>query len=158
LDKWAVHLGGGLTHRLNKDDAKMIKENDLASTGNESLHAIVSILTETNLDECGAFLELEVTSEKEAIIAATTWKQRKSETETPPLVLMLDNFGPERCKEMVAEMIEMELRDSVVLEASGNIVFDDLEEWRECGVDVLSTSAVNRGVSPMDMSMLIDQD
>jgi nicotinate-nucleotide pyrophosphorylase len=71
---------------------------------------------------------------------------------------MLDNFGPERCKEMVAEMIEMELRDSVVLEASGNIVFDDLEEWRECGVDVLSTSAVNRGVSPMDMSMLIDQD
>jgi nicotinate-nucleotide pyrophosphorylase len=59
---------------------------------------------------------------------------------------------------MVAEMIEMELRDSVVLEASGNIVFDDLEEWRECGVDVLSTSAVNRGVSPMDMSMLIDQD
>jgi nicotinate-nucleotide pyrophosphorylase (carboxylating) len=158
LDKWAVHLGGGLTHRLNKDDAKMIKENDLASLGNESLHAIVSVLTDTDLEECGAFLELEVTNEKEAIIAATTWKQRKSETETPSLVLMLDNFGPERCKEMVAEMVEMELRDSVVLEASGNIVFDDLEEWRECGVDVLSTSAINRGVSPMDMSMLIDQD
>ena len=30
LDKWAVHLGGGLTHRLSKQDAKMIKENDLA--------------------------------------------------------------------------------------------------------------------------------
>ena len=59
---------------------------------------------------------------------------------------------------MVGEMVEMGLRDSVVLEASGNIVFDDLEEWRECGVDVLSTSAVNRGVSPMDMSMLMIQD
>jgi nicotinate-nucleotide pyrophosphorylase (carboxylating) len=136
----------------------MIKENDLMSLGNESMHAIVSVLTETNLEECGAFLELEVTNEKEAIIAATTWKQRTSEVEAPPLVLMLDNFGPERCKEMVSEMIEMGLRDSVVLEASGNIVFDDLEEWRECGVDVLSTSAVNRGVSPMDMSMLIIQD
>ena len=33
LDKWAVHLGGGLTHRLNKDDATMIKENDLAVSG-----------------------------------------------------------------------------------------------------------------------------
>lgn len=158
LDKWAVHLGGGLTHRLNKDDAKMIKENDLASLEGEALHAIVSVLTEINLEECGAFLELEVTNEKEAIIAATTWKQRSSEDDGPPLVLMLDNFGPERCKEMVAEMVEMGLRDSVVLEASGNILFGDLEEWRECGVDVLSTSAVNRGVSPMDMSMLIDPD
>ena len=158
LDKWAVHLGGGLTHRLNKDDAKMIKENDLTSLGGETLHAIVSVLTETNLEECGAFLELEVTNEKEAIIAASTWKQRISENDAPALVLMLDNFGPERCKEMVAEMTEMDLRDAVVLEASGNIVFDDLEEWRECGVDVLSTSAVNRGVSPMDMSMLIDHD
>ena len=88
LDKWAVHLGGGLTHRLNKDDAKMVKENDIAALGNESLHAIVTVLTETNLDECGAFLELEVTNEKEAIIAATTWKQRASEIEAPPLVLM----------------------------------------------------------------------
>ena len=158
LDKWAVHLGGGLTHRLNKDDAKMIKENDLASLEGEALHAIVSVLTEINLEECGAFLELEVTNEKEAIIAATTWKQRSSEDDGPPLVLMLDNFGPERCKEMVAEMVEMGLRDSVVLEASGNIIFGDLEEWRECGVDVLSTSAVNRGVSPLDMSMLIDPD
>jgi nicotinate-nucleotide pyrophosphorylase (carboxylating) len=158
LDKWAVHLGGGLTHRLNKDDAMMIKENDLASLGSESLHAIVAILTETNLQECGAFLELEVTNEKEAIIAATTWNQRKSEDDAPPLVLMLDNFGPERCKEMVAEMIEMGLRDAVVLEASGNIVFDDLEEWRECGVDVLSTSAVNRGTPPLDISMLIGQN
>ena len=158
LDKWAVHLGGGLTHRLNKDDAKMIKENDLASLGSEALHSIVSVLTDTDLEECGAFLELEVTNEKEAIIAASTWKQRTDGNDAPPLVLMLDNFGPERCKEMVAEMVEMDLRDSVVLEASGNIVFGDLEEWRECGVDVLSTSAVNRGVSPMDMSMLIDLD
>ena len=31
LDKWAVHMGGGLSHRLNKNDATMIKENDLAS-------------------------------------------------------------------------------------------------------------------------------
>ena len=158
LDKWAVHLGGGLTHRLNKEDAVMIKENDIALLGSESLHAIVTILTETNLQECGAFLELEVTNEKEAIIAATTWNQRKSEDDAPPLVLMLDNFGPERCKEMVAEMIEMGLRDAVVLEASGNIIFEDLEEWRECGVDVLSTSAVNRGTPPLDMSMLIDQN
>jgi len=32
-----------------------------------------------------------------------------------------------------------------------------LEEWRECGVDVLSTSAINRGTDPLDISMLIEQ-
>ena len=31
LDKWAVHVGGGLTHRLYRSDALMLKENDFAS-------------------------------------------------------------------------------------------------------------------------------
>ena len=31
LDKWAVHIGGGLTHRLFRSDALMLKENDFAS-------------------------------------------------------------------------------------------------------------------------------
>ena len=35
LDKWAVHMGGGLTHRLSKQDAMMVKENDLASMHEE---------------------------------------------------------------------------------------------------------------------------
>ena len=34
LDKWAVNIGGGLTHRLDRKDALMIKENDLASAKN----------------------------------------------------------------------------------------------------------------------------
>jgi len=157
LDKWAVHLGGGLTHRLNKDDATMLKENDLAVTGQTGMQAIVALLSTMDVSGCGAFLELEVTNEKDAIVAATTWKQRQDSESLPQLVLMLDNFGPERSKDMVVELTDMELRDAVVIEASGNIVFDDLEEWRECGVDVLSTSAINRGTSPLDVSMLIDQ-
>jgi nicotinate-nucleotide pyrophosphorylase (carboxylating) len=156
LDKWAVHLGGGLTHRLNKDDATMIKENDLAVTGQSGIQAIIALLSTMDVSECGAFLELEVTNEKDAIVAATTWKQRQDSESLPQLVLMLDNFGPDRSKEMVTELTDMGLRDSVVIEASGNIIFDDLEAWRECGVDVLSTSAINRGTAPLDVSMLID--
>ncbi len=76
LDKWAVHLGGGLTHRLNKDDATMIKENDLAVAGESGMQAIVQLLSTMDVANCGAFLELEVTNEKDAIVAASTWKQR----------------------------------------------------------------------------------
>ena len=51
----------------------------------------------------------------------------------------------------------MNLREFVVLEASGGISFDSLDEWHECGLDVVSTSAINRGTSPLDLSMLMDE-
>ena len=156
-EKWAVLIGGGQNHRMGLFDALMIKENDLAVTGQSGMQAIVALLSTMDVSECGAFLELEVTNEKDAIVAATTWKQRQESESLPQLVLMLDNFGPDRSKEMVTELTDMGLRDSVVIEASGNIIFDDLEAWRECGVDVLSTSAINRGTAPLDVSMLIDQ-
>ena len=98
LDKWAVHLGGGLTHRLNKDDATMIKENDLAVSGDSGMQAIVQLLSTMDVANCGAFLELEVTNEKDAIVAASTWKQRQESESLRQLDLMLDNFGPERSK------------------------------------------------------------
>ncbi|MGB0802899.1 MAG: nicotinate-nucleotide diphosphorylase [Candidatus Poseidoniaceae archaeon] len=161
LDKWAVHLGGGLTHRLSKQDAKMIKENDLAVMYPEldSNGARISkYLSEVDPSECGAFLEVEVREEKEAIMAAFTWSERRMIDGHDRLVIMLDNFSPERCKAVADELSEMSLREQVVLEASGGIVLDSLEDWRECGLDVLSTSTINRGTSPLDLSMLMNEN
>lgn len=158
LDKWAVHLGGGLTHRLHREDALMLKENDLASMHQDiDTHAnrIVAYLQQVSATDCGAFLEIEVREEKEAIMAAAAWLQRSDE-DLPNLVIMLDNFGPERSKDTVAQLVEMNLREHIWLEASGGILFDQLEHWHESGMDVLSTSAVNRGVSPLDISMIVD--
>lgn len=161
LDKWAVHLGGGLTHRLSKQDAKMIKENDLAVMYPEldSNGARISkYLSEVDPSVCGAFLEVEVREEKEAIMAAFTWSERRMIDGYDRLVIMLDNFSPERCKAVADELTEMGLREHVVLEASGGIVLGSLEDWRECGLDVLSTSTINRGTSPLDLSMLMNEN
>ena len=161
LDKWAVHLGGGLTHRLSKKDARMIKENDFAVMYPEldSNGARISkYLSEVDPSECGAFLEVEVREEKEAIMAAFTWSERRMIDGHDRLVIMLDNFTPERCKAVADELTEMSLREHVVLEASGGIVLDSLEDWRECGLDVLSTSTINRGTSPLDLSMLMNEN
>ncbi|RJV01270.1 MAG: hypothetical protein DWC06_02870 [Candidatus Poseidoniales archaeon] len=159
LDKWAVHLGGGLTHRLSKRDALMIKENDLAVMypdleGNGA--RVSRFLTEVNPSESGAFIEVEVREEKEAIMAAFTWSERRMVDGCDRLVIMLDNFGPERCKAVADELTEMGLREHVVLEASGGILLENIEDWRECGLDVLSTSTINRGTTPLDLSMLIE--
>jgi nicotinate-nucleotide pyrophosphorylase (carboxylating) len=155
LDKWAVHLGGGLTHRLSKNDAKMIKENDLSSLINEGTNEerITSILTELHKEEYGAFLEIEVRTAKEAMLAAAVWKSFQLEDK---LVIMLDNMTPEECKNIAEEMEDYELRASVILEASGGITFDQLSNWKECKMDVLSTSSLNRGTQPLDLTMLIE--
>ena len=44
----------------------------------------------------------------------------------------------------------------MVLEASGGITIEGLGDWKESGMDVVSTSAVNRGVAPLDLTMLMD--
>ena len=51
----------------------------------------------------------------------------------------------------------MGLREHVVLEASGGILLENIEDWRECGLDVLSTSTINRGTTPLDLSMLVEE-
>jgi nicotinate-nucleotide pyrophosphorylase (carboxylating) len=158
LDKWAVHMGGGLTHRLSKGDAVMIKENDLASMHEElETHAerLVTYLQQVDPSDVGAFLEVETRTEKEAIMAAMVWSQRRGEEGVDRLVIMLDNFTPDQCKAISEQMEDQGVREHVVLEASGGIVFDDLKSWHECGLDVVSTSVINRGVAPLDMSMLV---
>ena len=157
LDKWAVHLGGGLTHRLTRNDALMIKENDLASMGDSddgNEKKIAELIQSLDLSQLESFIEIEVRNEREAITAAAMWQQSQQGIDGK-LVVMLDNFGPERCKEMVAQLEDMGLRNAVLLEASGNITFETLDEWFECGVDVISTSAINRGVKPLDISMIV---
>ena len=151
-------MGGGLTHRLSKDDAVMIKENDLASMHDHlETHAerLITYLQGVDTNEVGAFLEVETRTDKEALMAAMVWSQRRSEQDVPRLVIMLDNFSPEECKTVNKQMEDQGIREHVVLEASGGIVFDELKSWHECGLDVVSTSVINRGVSPLDMSMLV---
>jgi nicotinate-nucleotide pyrophosphorylase (carboxylating) len=157
LDKWAVHVGGGLTHRLHKNDARMIKENDLAamqSEGQNHAERLSSYLSTVQDGEYGAFLEVEVRTAKEAMIAAGMWKSLGKEAK---LVIMLDNMSPKECKEIAEEMEQYDLRQHVVLEASGGITFEQLSDWKECTLDVLSTSALNRGTQPLDISMLFDE-
>ena len=157
LDKWAVHMGGGLTHRLHKLDATMIKENDLATMHVDidgHANRLATYLQTVDTSTTGAFLEVEVRDSKEAMIAAMMWSQRRSEG-VDKLVIMLDNFNTDQCREVSGEMTDAGIREHVILEASGGIKFDSLDQWRECGADVLSTSAINRGVAPFDLSMLM---
>jgi nicotinate-nucleotide pyrophosphorylase (carboxylating) len=160
LDKWAVALGGGLTHRLTRKDAKMIKENDLASMvrdGEKRPHAVSRIVSELDVESLGAFGVLEVKTIDEAIAAAEAWNERMgAEKGNEKLTVMLDNMPPEKAKEVVLDLDTRNFRNYVIIEVSGGITFDELPVWNELEVDVISSSALHRGVKPLDVSMLFD--
>lgn len=160
LDKWAVHIGGGLTHRLFRSDALMLKENDFASaieSGEDQNDSIKKLISEIDLEKYSKFTVIEVQNINEAILAAQTWseKQRENST-TDSVVLLLDNMGPMNARIVVTELQKLDLRKWCILEGSGGITKDSISEWSSSGVDLISTSAMNRGVKPLDISLIIE--
>ena len=160
LDKWAVHVGGGLTHRLFRSDALMLKENDFASaieSGEDLNDAIKKLIYGIDLEKNSKFTVVEVQNINEAILAAETWseKQRENST-TDSVVLLLDNMGPMNAGIVVTELEKLDLRKWCILEGSGGITKDSIAEWSSSGVDLISTSAMNRGVKPLDISLIIE--
>ena len=160
LDKAAVAMGGGLTHRIHRADALMLKENDLASTAEEGdvgPTRVRKVLRDVQLDSIGAFVTVEVRTLDEALAAAEAWAELMLErVEAVRLNILLDNMGPETSRDAVLDIETRGLREYVTFEASGNIVFEDLEEWRISKVDVISTSGLHRATAPLDLSCIFE--
>jgi nicotinate-nucleotide pyrophosphorylase (carboxylating) len=169
LDKWAVHIGGGLTHRLDRGDALMLKENDLAAMTEEGEDMIVAIqraISSIDMDTHAEFTVIEVQEFSHAIAAAKAWKESQlARGGDEKLVIMLDNMEPSITWQVNRSLNRYsDLGKYCILEASGGIVFESLEDWRgvgeiirvrPSGVHLVSSSALNMGVPSLDMSMLI---
>ena len=159
LDKWAVHVGGGLTHRLSRADALMIKENDLAALApeiNQEDAAVATAVSLIDMDSDAEFTVIEVRDSSQAVAAVKAWDSLQIERSgCEKIVLLLDNMGPGGCAEVHRTLMQENLRAWCILEGSGGVVLEELGQWTESGVDLVSTSALNRGVSPLDLSMKV---
>ncbi|MDA7548706.1 hypothetical protein N8757_00035 [bacterium] len=162
LDKWAVNIGGGLTHRLDRKDALMIKENDLASAKEHSekeTDTLKRIILDINLQENSEFIVIEIQNLDQAITAAKAWVELQKKTQRSyPVVLLLDNMEISQITDVVRELEMLNLRKSCILEGSGGVTINSIPKWASSGVDLISTSAVNRGVTPLDLSLIIEGD
>ena len=158
LDKWAVNLGGGLTHRLSKNDALMIKENDfighnpLEINYKKNITSILKNIKTTNNDD---FVIVEVRDYDEAIFVAEKWFENNDDKK---LTIMLDNMSPKNCKQVDEKLREMGLRNKIILEASGGITLKNIKKWEFSKIDVISTSSIHRGTIPLDISLLITEE
>ncbi|MCW4009824.1 MAG: carboxylating nicotinate-nucleotide diphosphorylase [Candidatus Bathyarchaeota archaeon] len=141
FDKKAVLVGGGDAHRLHLDDLILIKDNHLALAGSlqealklAKLHASFS-----------KKIEVEVTNSVDALKAA----------ELGADIVMLDNFAPAQAKETVALFKKEGFYGEVLLEASGGISSENLLEYAEAGVDLISLGELTHSVKALDISLEI---
>lgn len=155
LDKKAVHVAGGLTHRIGLFDAILLKEN----------HQIIEGYKTPNLSFFSQgikFFEIEVETTEEFFKVFNEFLEDEN-TVGLQKVIMLDNFMPEQIK-LILDGLEKEGKgkkfrheNNIFLEASGGITEVNIAQYSNVGVDVLSMGSLTHSVLPIDFSLRIEK-
>jgi len=157
LDKRAVHLGGGGTHRIGLGDAILIKNNHLALLASREVEAApLAIARAWNFRKDAAFIEVEVRGEAAALAAAETFRRVQEESsERYPCLLMLDNMMPKEIRSILDGLREKDLWDYILTEASGGIAEQNVEAYADSGVDAISMGALTHSARSLDLCQRI---
>lgn len=137
LEKYAVRIGGGINHRYGLYDAIMIKDNHIAVAGGIR-HAVIAA---RKFAPHTSRVEVEVEN----------LEQLQEALESGADIILLDNMDPETMKKAVEITAGRAL-----LEASGGITADTLEEVARTGIDIISIGALTHTIKALDLSMEIE--
>lgn len=152
LDKRAVVVGGGGTHRLDLSDAVLIKD-----THSELLQHNIPYMLSICANNPGRFLEIEVESKERAVEAAKGFKKLHipGGLEVPG-VIMFDNMKPSAIREAIAAIrVAGYASEQVLYEASGGVRFEHLESYAQSGVDIISVGEITHSAPSLDFSLEI---
>lgn len=139
VEKYALLVGGAATHRQDLSQMVMLKDNHVWSTG--SITKAVGAARGV-----GSFsIKIEVECQ--------TLSQAQEAGAAGADVIMLDNFAPPQLKETAA-LVKSQY-PHVVIEASGGITTDTLEEYFSPHVDVISRGSLTQGYPALDFSLKI---
>ena len=131
--KYAVSCGGAHNHRIGLYDAILIKENHIMAAG-----GIAKAVEAARFNSPELMIEVEVENLDELQQALEANVNR----------IMLDNFSLELLREAVAIT-----NKKTELEASGNVTLSSVRAIAETGVDYISTGAITKDISAIDLSM-----
>lgn len=141
MEKRAVTIGGGDTHRWNLDDMVLLKDNH--RTYFDDIEGMISACRQ--MISFTKKIEIEVTSVDDVLKAAKAGAD----------IIMLDNMAFEDMENAVHVLQDAGFRDKVVLESSGNVDLATLQQHAKTGVDLISTSAITLKAKPIDFSLEI---
>jgi nicotinate-nucleotide pyrophosphorylase (carboxylating) len=140
FEKYATRIGGATNHRMGLDDALMLKDTHLKT-----------------IDNLESFMEsarqkIPFTSKIE--IEAEDFEMAKKAMKVGADIVMCDNMSPKQLREVVE--YKGEHHSSILLEASGNITLETIEEYAKTGVDAISTGSLIHQALWIDLSMKMD--
>jgi len=140
FDKKAVAVGGGDPHRLHLDDLILIKENHLAIVGSVK-EAIKKAKTNASFSKK---IEVEVTNLEDALKAA----------ESGADIVMLDNFSAREAG-AASEALRKAGFSKLIVEVSGGITEENLVEYAEAKIDIISLGELTHSVRALNLSLEI---
>lgn len=146
LEKYAVFTGGGTNHRMGLYDQVLIKDNHIKCCRDRSKapkEGFLKKLVETSrkAGQKGTVIEIEVTTPEEFSDALAG----------KPDIIMLDNMGVRQIRTCVE--IRKFSKMKPLLEVSGGITLETIEEYAKTGVDMISSGSLTSALRPVDMSL-----
>ena len=134
FEKYSVKVGGGALHRFNLSDCAMIKDNHIRLAG-----SITNAVTK---------LRANISHAHKIEVECDTLEQVKEAVEVKADIIMLDNMSVENMKKAV-EIIN----HSAVVEASGNVNLETVNDIASTGVDIISSSAIVAKAPTLDLGL-----
>jgi len=137
IDKLAVRLSGCSNHRYGLYDMFLIKDNHIEAAGSitQAISLCKKYKSEKNLNYK---IEVETTNLQQVEEAISCGVD----------IIMLDNFGLSEMKKAV-EIID----SKCLVEGSGNVDLDTVQQIAETGVDFISVGAITHSVKALDISL-----
>ncbi|HSZ19312.1 MAG TPA: carboxylating nicotinate-nucleotide diphosphorylase [Candidatus Acidoferrum sp.] len=142
LEKYAVRVGGGKSHRKDLGEAVLIKENHIRLAGGVSAALTAAQAAKGR----AAWIEIEVTNRDELRAALAH----------NPDVILLDNMSPALVRQAVDEVRKHAGPTKIRTEASGGITLDNVREFAQAGVDWISSGALTHSAPAVDLSFEIE--
>jgi len=139
LEKYAVRVGGGVSHRQHLGDGVLIKDNHLAALRFLRLglkQAVDKARLHSTLK-----VEVEVGSVDEALEALDAGAD----------IIMLDNMAIDDMRQVVKLA-----GGRALIEASGGITLENVRSVAEAGVDIISVGAITHSAKALDLSLEIE--
>jgi len=156
LDKKAVFIGGGLTHRLSLSDEILIKDNHIdmmvKKLGLTRLESLKKILTFIKNSQPKRPFEIEVETEKEAYFLNNFYQKTHI---AAPLIIMLDNFEAKIASRTIKTIKKQKNIASVLFELSGGINEDNIKNYDKIGADIMSIGALTNSSKALDISLYL---
>jgi nicotinate-nucleotide pyrophosphorylase (carboxylating) len=153
LDKKAVQCGGGISHRLNLNDAAILKDNHLTiirkSLPEKGLQIAISEIAKNN--NSLKFVEVEVKNEGEFEEVVEIFTSLEDDF---PKAIMFDHLTPKSINKMINKVKSNNQYERIFFEASGDISLNNISEYAKSGVDLVSVGALTHSAKSCDFTLL----